>query len=217
MNRNTLQGVGAFALGLACYAGPARAAPINLSGAPVVVSSTENGTYVGPNAFDNNNGSRWSSGRSDPQYIYVDLGQRYDLNQVTIDWEAAHGTAYKLYTFDGTTAPSTATALASWTEVASITGRSGVTGSAGAVDDTFNFVAGTFAANNGTATASSVTADPETARFLMLHGTARATQYGYSTYEIKVDGTAVPEPGASSLAGLAGAALLGRRRRRRRP
>ena len=66
-------------------------------GKPVTVSSTETG-YGNEARFavDGNNATRWSSGYSDPEWIYVDLGKVYDINRVKINWEAAYSTAYQV-------------------------------------------------------------------------------------------------------------------------
>lgn len=66
-------------------------------GKPVTVSSTEaNYGNEARFAVDGNNATRWSSVYSDPEWIYVDLGEPYDINRVKINWEAAYSTAYKV-------------------------------------------------------------------------------------------------------------------------
>src|SRR5438067_2048428 len=44
---------------------------------PVVASSEFSSQYAAANAVDGNASTRWSSTFSDPQWIYVDLGQRF--------------------------------------------------------------------------------------------------------------------------------------------
>ncbi len=63
----------------------------------VFVSSTESGNgNVGANAVDGNISTRWSSEYSDPQYIYVDLEDEYDIERVYIEWETAYASQYKI-------------------------------------------------------------------------------------------------------------------------
>ncbi len=65
---------------------------------PAFTSSVQSSSYPGSLAFDGNPSTRWASiGQSDPQYIYVDLGQRYDLCSVVLFWEVALG---KNFTID---------------------------------------------------------------------------------------------------------------------
>ncbi|PWJ44272.1 glycosyl hydrolase [Sediminitomix flava] len=62
----------------------------------VMVSSIENGGTVGNNAVDGSLSTRWSSEFEDPQWIYVDLGKTYDIDQVVLYWEGAYGKAYEI-------------------------------------------------------------------------------------------------------------------------
>ncbi len=63
---------------------------------PSVSSSVENADLSANNAVDGSIGSRWSSAFSDPQWIYVDLGQSYNIQRVVLNWEAAYGAAYEI-------------------------------------------------------------------------------------------------------------------------
>lgn len=91
-------------------------------------SSLENGTYPSSYAFDglgtnvgmdgkardgnNVEYGRWSSERSDPQWISVDLGALYNINEVKLYWEVANGNDYIIQVSpDGTT----------WTDAVTIT------------------------------------------------------------------------------------------------
>jgi len=57
---------------------------------PAYASSTSGSAYIAQNAFDGDPSTRWSSeGGVDPEYIYVDLGARYDLCRVVLNWETA--------------------------------------------------------------------------------------------------------------------------------
>lgn len=64
----------------------------------VTVSSVEQAGLEGPNAVDGNLSTRWSSAFSDPQYITVDLGVLYNVNQVVLHWETAYGQEYMIQT-----------------------------------------------------------------------------------------------------------------------
>lgn len=84
---------------------------------PVFVSSSESAAYQGTNAVDGNASTRWSSAFSNPQWIYVDLGNVYTINRVRLLWEAAMGKDYKLQV---TNTPSIES---SWVDMKSITGN----------------------------------------------------------------------------------------------
>jgi hypothetical protein len=87
-------------------------------GKPTTASSTENAASGAALATDGNAGTRWSSAFSDPQWLQVDLGQSYNLTNVTLNWEAAFGRAYQIQTSqDG----------AAWTTIASTTTGDGGT------------------------------------------------------------------------------------------
>lgn len=151
-------------------------------------------------AFDGASGTRWDSAQTDNHWVYIDLGDDYFLNAVTIDWETA---ASQNYTLRGRTQ---AQGLddpvdpANWTEIASVTGRSGVNGAGNGADESFGFTYGNFTALNGAASDSSVNTTPQV-RYLMMYGTTRATVYGHSIYELTVDGvTATPALSYSSTA-----------------
>jgi hypothetical protein len=56
---------------------------------PAFASSVESASHSASFAFDGNGNTRWSSTYNDPQWIYVDLQQNYNINRVRLDWEAA--------------------------------------------------------------------------------------------------------------------------------
>lgn len=62
---------------------------------PAMVSSTQSG-FPASNAVDGNNGTRWASDWSDPQWIYVDLQDSYNITEVKLNWEAAYGKTYQI-------------------------------------------------------------------------------------------------------------------------
>ncbi|MFJ7265270.1 discoidin domain-containing protein [Streptomyces sp. NPDC099050] len=75
----------------------ATAAPTLLSqGKPVTASSSEGAGTPASAAVDGNNGTRWSSQFSDPQWIQVDLGAAAQLSQVVLRWETAAAKAYRV-------------------------------------------------------------------------------------------------------------------------
>jgi hypothetical protein len=64
-------------------------------GKPVVASSVE-GSLVAIYAVDGDSASRWASAHSDPQWIYVDLGASYAIDEVVLSWETAYGKGYEI-------------------------------------------------------------------------------------------------------------------------
>ncbi|MFH8976214.1 discoidin domain-containing protein [Streptomyces sp. NPDC017890] len=132
----------------------AEAAPVLLSqGKSVTASSQENYGTPATAAVDGDNGTRWSSAASDPQWLRVDLGATATISQVELRWEAAYAKSYRIETSQNGTDWSTA--------------YSTTTGAGGT--ETLNV--------------------SETARYVRMLGTARATGYGYSLWEFKVFGT----------------------------
>src|SRR6185295_6429453 len=63
---------------------------------PVVTSSVLSGSFTGSLAVDGSTSTRWSSAASDPQWIYVDLGNQYNITSVTIIWSSAYGRNYTI-------------------------------------------------------------------------------------------------------------------------
>ncbi|MFE6332062.1 discoidin domain-containing protein [Streptomyces sp. NPDC057798] len=104
----------------------AQAAPVLLSqGKPVTASSQEHYGTPATAAVDGDNGTRWSSAASDPQWIRVDLGAPATLTQVELRWEAAYAKSYRIETSqngtDWSTAYSTTTG-AGGTETVNVSG-----------------------------------------------------------------------------------------------
>ncbi len=66
----------------------------------VYTSSNENDGYKGALAVDGNNETRWASSFSEPEWIYVDLGDTYKINEVILNWEAAFASTYELQISD---------------------------------------------------------------------------------------------------------------------
>uniref|UniRef100_UPI003BF97DD5 galactose-binding domain-containing protein n=1 Tax=Candidatus Amarolinea aalborgensis TaxID=2249329 RepID=UPI003BF97DD5 len=64
-------------------------------GKPAYASSSIYG-LVPTYAFDGDMASRWSSEFSDPQWIYVDLGATYALEEIRLYWESAYGRDYRI-------------------------------------------------------------------------------------------------------------------------
>nr|WP_153449864.1 discoidin domain-containing protein [Streptomyces smaragdinus] len=98
--------VAAVVLALVTLPAPTAAAadPLLSQGKPATASSVENAVFPATSAVDGNPGTRWSSGFSDPQWIQVDLGTTATISQVTLNWEAAYGRAFRIETSaDGTT------------------------------------------------------------------------------------------------------------------
>ncbi|MGW1129561.1 discoidin domain-containing protein, partial [Streptomyces sp. NPDC002526] len=76
---------------------PVSAAPSLLSqGKTVTVSSQEGAGTPATAAVDGDNGTRWSSAFSDPQWIKIDLGTSASVSQIALRWEAAYAKSYKI-------------------------------------------------------------------------------------------------------------------------
>jgi hypothetical protein len=68
---------------------------------PFTVSSTEAGLgNAAANAVDGNISTRWSSLYADPQWYQIDLGKVYNIEQVTLLWEAASAKSYTIEVSD---------------------------------------------------------------------------------------------------------------------
>jgi hypothetical protein len=68
-----------------------------LNQATTVSSWQDNGGYYpGSYAVDGNLTTRWASGWSDPQWIYVDLGATYNITEVELYWESAYATSFQI-------------------------------------------------------------------------------------------------------------------------
>lgn len=70
-------------------------------GKSVRVSSVEFSGVEGWKATDGSISTRWSSRFSDPQWIYVDLGQNRTFNQVVLKWESAYARRFGIYVWTG--------------------------------------------------------------------------------------------------------------------
>ena len=84
---------------------------------PVVTSSVQ-GSFVGKNAVDGSTSTRWSSASSDPQWIYVDLANQYNITSVKITWASAYGRNYTIDISNNAT---------SWTTIKSVNNNTSLT------------------------------------------------------------------------------------------
>jgi hypothetical protein len=85
---------------------------------PVVSSSDFSPAYAAPLAVDGDASTRWSSQFSDPQWIYVDLGARYNVTRVKLSWETAYAADFQLQISDDAN---------TWTTFSTTTGNSQLT------------------------------------------------------------------------------------------
>lgn len=84
---------------------------------PARASSLENGAqFAAAAAVDGDYGTRWSSARTDAEWLRVDLGATYNVNRVKLSWEAALGKDYVVEI-----APDTV----HWTPLKTVTGNTG--------------------------------------------------------------------------------------------
>ncbi|WP_200411488.1 family 20 glycosylhydrolase [Virgibacillus salexigens] len=66
------------------------------AGKPARASSNET-AYLTPDlAVDENETTRWASGYTDQEWIYVDLLKQQPINTVVLKWESAYGKGYKI-------------------------------------------------------------------------------------------------------------------------
>jgi hypothetical protein len=77
-------------------------------------ASTVTGSFVANQAFDASATTRWESAYADPQWIYVDLGNTYNINRVKLTWETAMGRDYQIQLSDNTS---------SWNTIKTVTGN----------------------------------------------------------------------------------------------
>ncbi|GLX93305.1 sialidase [Herbidospora sp. NEAU-GS84] len=103
---------------IALPASPAFADVLLSQGKTATSSSVEGGGTPASAAVDGNTGTRWSSLYTNDQWLQVDLGSAQAINKVTLLWEGAYGSAYKIQgSTNGT----------SWTDLQSVTGGDGGT------------------------------------------------------------------------------------------
>lgn len=81
-------------------------------------SAMERGDLSATAAIDRNDGTRWSSGFTDDQYLTLDYGRSVAINRVVIAWENAHAAEYLLQVSEDN---------ASWTTIKSVQGSQGGT------------------------------------------------------------------------------------------
>ena len=87
-------------------------------GKATAASGSENDTMKAENAVDGDAGTRWSSQHEDNAWLYVDLGQSYNIATVRLNWEAAYGRDYEIQVSDDGV---------SWTTAARVTdGKGGI-------------------------------------------------------------------------------------------
>ncbi len=83
---------------------------------PTVASTIETSGLGANNATDGSTSTRWSSNAFDPQWIYVDLGQNYDISRVVLRWEAAYGKDFQIQVSND---------ASTWTTITSVAGGTG--------------------------------------------------------------------------------------------
>lgn len=74
------------------------------AGAAVTASSVHSSPYQALNAFDGNGETRWASAsKSTNEFLQVDLGEIFPVNEITINWEAAYASEYDISISDNKT------------------------------------------------------------------------------------------------------------------
>ena len=217
-------------IGVVGLAGVANAGVLDLSAGPYAMSSTGWGLVVA-NAFDNNDATKFSTsdvaphelppwGTSPGEWLWVDMGQDYELNSVAIKWTANMACSYTVRTLadgggdhtDPTAYETVGTAANLWNpEQNAPNGR-------GETWETWDFEAGTVTVYGGTPPGSAVVDEQDPiGRYLMIHATLAGdnvwgVMYGY-TITVDADVPVIPIPEPAGL-GLIGLALLAVRRKR---
>ncbi|MEV4534290.1 discoidin domain-containing protein [Asanoa sp. NPDC049518] len=74
----------------------AAAGPLISQGKTATASSSENAGTAPSAAVDGNAGTRWSSAFTDPQWIQIDLGATYAVDQVELVWETAAARSFEI-------------------------------------------------------------------------------------------------------------------------
>lgn len=91
-----------------------QAAQANLALNKTATASNSLGGNTAPKAVDGLAGTRWETPSGlDNQWFVVDLGARYDLTRVFIDWEPAYAATYQVQVGDSNTGP--------WTTLSNVT------------------------------------------------------------------------------------------------
>jgi hypothetical protein len=74
--------------------------PRNLAkGRRAYPSSTESSTYSVAKVTDGNAASSWRTvAGTEKQWVYVDLGQRYSVSRIRLNWDSAHASEYHIQT-----------------------------------------------------------------------------------------------------------------------
>ncbi|GLY02321.1 MULTISPECIES: protein kinase [Actinoplanes] len=65
-------------------------------GTTATASSAEGDRWSAGQAVDGDPETRWGSAFSDPQWLQVDLGRRWRIRRIEIDWERAYAVAYRV-------------------------------------------------------------------------------------------------------------------------
>ena len=209
-------------IGAVGLAGVANAGVLDLSAAPADQSS-EGWGFTANLAFDNNFGTKNSTqpyllppiGGSAGEWLWVDMGQDYELNTVSIHWTTLMGSTFTLRTLpDG---GGDHTDPGAYATVGTAVGLDGTEGAPrGEAWETWDFAAGTVTVAGGGGTAAVDETNP-IGRYLMMHVTVAGDSiWGlFMINEMVVDADIpvdpIPEPAGL---GLLGVALLAMRRRR---
>jgi len=65
-------------------------------GKAAYAASTNDSQYAASKVTDGDLTTRWESQYSDPQWVYVDLGETYSVSKVILHWETAYSKEYKI-------------------------------------------------------------------------------------------------------------------------
>ncbi len=91
--------------------------PVSLARAGTVTASGyESSNYLPVNVIDPDVSTRWASLRTDNEWIMVDLGRAQTISAVSLAWETAYGSEYKIQVSNDST---------KWTDVVHVTDGAG--------------------------------------------------------------------------------------------
>jgi endoglucanase Acf2 len=90
-----------------------QAAQTNIAQGKTATASTALGGNTAPAAVDGSAGTRWESQFADNQWLRIDLGASYELTGISVDWEPAYASSYRVQVADSESGP--------WTTIREVT------------------------------------------------------------------------------------------------
>ena len=141
-------------------------------------------------AVDGNTNTRWSNDHNsatDEDWIYVDLGKKYDITKIVLQWEAAYGKQYRIEVSDDAGGGDSTLAT-------STNQRNGAAWNANKEHAEENMTwTPIYTQDNGSGGIETIDLSEEDiqARSVRMCGLAASGTYGYSLYEFEIYGTEI--------------------------